>query len=933
MATVVGRDRELEAIGSFLDAAPTAARLLLVEGEPGIGKTTLWRAGVDAARARGFLVLSCEAARSETQLALTSVRDLLADAFDEVADELPPPQRRALEVVLLREEPQGSPPEPDTVAFAFLSTLRLLASRGPTLLAIDDVQWLDSASAAALTYALRRLDTEALAVLLARRTDGDEPWPLELDRPHRVRLEVITLGPLTMGALGRVLHERLGAAQPRPVLHRLYEVSGGNPFYALELARALGDAPRRLAPGAPLPIPQTLRELIQERLLALPARTLDALTVASALLRPTLAVVGAALGLDAEALLGPAIDAQIAAVEREEIQFAHPLFAEAAYGLARFQRRREIHRDLAEVVGNVEERARHLALGTDEPDDAVAQTLEEGAQSAFRRGSPGAAADLAAEARRLTPGDATVDSWRRSLAEADYLFAAGDTARASALLDDLAGDTPPGALRARVLSRQARLHHFERDLGRSVDLLYKARAEAGDDAALRAEVEEGLAWGLLLIRRDLPAALEHARSAARFAERQADLAMLAEGLAAQAVTELVLGYPWRETMNRALAFEEATLSLRVLRQPSFAYGYCLSCADELEEARDVFHELLRRTQQQGDESSVPSILNHLTIIECLAGDWTASMAHADECFERALESGQRPTQASVLGKKALLEARRGALEDARETALQALGIAGEADFDPSTPHRAFMHGGETAVWAFGFSELSRGDAESAHAWLGPQCDALLASGLEEPGEVRALPDEIEALVVLGRVEDADVHTRRLEAWAHRLERPSVLGTAGRCRGLLLAAGGDDAAALATFEEAASWHERAQVPFERGRTLLALGAQQRRARQRKAARETLQRTEALFVELGSELWADKARAELARIGGRAPSAGELTPTERRIAELVAEGQKNKEVAATLVVTERTVEAALTQIYRKLDVRSRTELARKLAESKD
>jgi predicted ATPase len=169
VTAVVGRDRELAEITSFLDLADEGPRILLLEGDAGIGKTTLWRAGIDAGRELGYLVLACVGSESETQLSFTAVRDLVGEGFDDVADDLPPPQRRAMEVVLLRAEAADVPPAPDAIAVAFLSTLRALAARAPTLLAVDDVQWLDPSSAATLAYALRRLDSDALLVLLSRR--------------------------------------------------------------------------------------------------------------------------------------------------------------------------------------------------------------------------------------------------------------------------------------------------------------------------------------------------------------------------------------------------------------------------------------------------------------------------------------------------------------------------------------------------------------------------------------------------------------------------------------------------------------------------------------------------------------------------------------------------------------------------------------------
>ena len=925
---MIGRDRELEAIAALFERRQSAP-VLLIEGEAGLGKTTLLRACVEEGRARKYRVLSCAPTRSETQLSLSAVRDLIEAVFDEIAGEIPAPQRRALAVTLLREDPGEAPPQPDAIAVAFLSALRALAHRHTTFVVIDDVQWLDGASAATIAYAMRRLDREPVAMVLARRVEGDQSLPLELDRIARERLETIRLAGVSVGALGRILHERLDMSYPRTTLRRLHEISVGNPFFALELARALGDAYGRLRPGEPLPVPDTLRGLVQERVAALPSLALDTLAIAAMLLKPTLALIGAALGLDAGPLLAPAIEANIVAVDGEHVRFLHPLFASAILGRVPPVRRREIHRRLAPLVGDLEERAGHLALATEVPDEEVARAIDDGAREAFLRGGAGSAADLAAEAVRLTPPAARDEAWRRMLAEADYRFASGDTKQASRLLDDLVARAPAPEERAEALSRQARVRHFERDIGSSVALLYDALAVAGNDAAIRGEIEEGLAWGLLLIRRDLARAAEHAAAAAGLAEARGDDAALSEALAAQALTEFVLGRRWRETMDRALALESATLGLRVLRHPSFAYGYCLSCADDVMGARAVFEELLRRARDHGDESSAPSLLNHLTMVELLAGNWAAAKDHASNGYASALESGQQPTQASILGRDALLQARRGALAEARELAMRSLAVGAGPDFTPSHPETAMANGGEVAIWALGSVELSLGKAEEAHAWLGPLCDALLSAGVDEPGEVRALPDDVEALVALGQFEKADAHVERLEAWAKRVVRPSVLGAANRCRGLLFVAQGDDASALAAFERAAEAEEHSQLPFERAHTLLALGAHQRRVRQRSRARDTLGRAASIYSKLGSAMGLHRAEAEIARIGGRRGFGDELTPTERQIAELVAEGKKNREVAAALVVTERTVEAALTTIFRKLEVRSRTELARKLS----
>ena len=431
------------------------------------------------------------------------------------------------------------------------------------------------------------------------------------------------------------------------------------------------------------------------------------------------------------------------------------------------------------------------------------------------------------------------------------------------------------------------------------------------------------------MRRDLGDGLAHARSAATLAEARGAPSALAEALAAQAITEFVIGEEWEETMQRALALEEATLELRVLRHPTFAYGYCLSCADEIDRARACFDELLRRADEKGDEGSVPSIRNHLTLLECLSGDWGLAIEHAADGFERALESGQVPTQASILAKRGLVDARRGRLDEAADTALRALAIAGAGADMPS--EEAPARGGETAIWVLGLVELGRDDPERAHRYFAPMCRVLLDAGVREPGELRCLPDEIEALVALGHTDEAEAHVRLLEEWAARLGRRSSGASARRCRGLLLAGGGDIEGAISLLREAATLSEGLSMPYEHARALLALGTEQRRARHRKDARDTLQAALAVFEQLGADLWAERARAEIGRIGGRAPSPGGLTTTEQRVAGLVSEGKSNKEVAAELVVSVHTVEAALTSIYRKLDVRSRTELAHKLAGS--
>jgi DNA-binding CsgD family transcriptional regulator len=230
--------------------------------------------------------------------------------------------------------------------------------------------------------------------------------------------------------------------------------------------------------------------------------------------------------------------------------------------------------------------------------------------------------------------------------------------------------------------------------------------------------------------------------------------------------------------------------------------------------------------------------------------------------------------------------------------------------------------------ALGLLELSLEHPDAAHRILGPLVERLEQGGVREPGSARFVPDEIEALIALDKLPEAQSILDRLEHRARRLDRASVIAVAGRCRGMLSAARGDTQAALIALERALEDHERVPMPFERGRTLLALGRTRRRAKLKRAAREALEESVTAFEAIGAHLWSRVARAELARVGGRRPSSGSLTPTERRIAELVADGHTDREVAAALFVTPKTVSTGLSRIYRKVGVHSRTSLAARL-----
>src|SRR5262245_4506168 len=331
---IVGREEELGSLATFLEREPSGPAALVLEGEAGIGKSTLWLAGVDEARERGFRVLVSRPAETERSLAFAGLGDLLESALDDVVDELPPPRRRALEAALLVGE---SPEAADVRALgvAVRNALELLAAAGPLVVAVDDVQWLDRTTATTLTFALRRLESPVV-LLLARRMDGD-PLASELERALTYgAVQRLPVGPLSVGAAQVLLRDRLGRVFARPTLLRIHETSGGNPFYALELARAL---PADIDPTRPLPVPETLDGLLRVRLAGLPQTTQDALVLVAALGSPLLKLLSEA-GIH-EDDLEPALDARVIERENGSVRFTHPLLASVVYlGRSAKERRR-----------------------------------------------------------------------------------------------------------------------------------------------------------------------------------------------------------------------------------------------------------------------------------------------------------------------------------------------------------------------------------------------------------------------------------------------------------------------------------------------------------------------------------------------------------------------------------------------------------------
>ena len=909
---ILGRDQELVAITSFFDNERSGPRALLLEGDAGIGKTTLWRESVRLAESKG-LVLSSRASEAETRLSFTVLGDLLVPASGRAMEELPAAQRNALEAALLLGGPARSRPDARAVSLAVLGVLRALASVAPLTIAIDDVQWTDTPSVRALVFALRRLRDEPVRVVAARRSGSGLPDPLDLVASLGAGVDRLTIGPIAPIPLGRLLRRRLDRDVAPPLVRRIHEASGGNPFFALEIGRALRGGDALLNPGQPLPVPADLGVLLRRRLTALPRSARDALLLAASSAQPTVPFIegieGGAVGL------AEAETAGIVEVHGSTIEFTHPLLASAVYENASASDRRTAHAALAQVVKDPEERARHLALWVTGPSEEVAVALDEAAEHAMTRGAPLAAAELYRLAATITPPEETGRSRLRRQRSAQSLFTAGDTRGARELSERILAETMPGPHRARALYSLSFMSW--NDLPRVKWLLERALDEVGEDSHFRALILGDMAW-IEFDACNPTSAIPWAHAAIDLADEVNDPFALRNALAVQAMAGAVLGHDTADLLERGIS-KDGALAFGEVTTPRTCLGRIRLWEGEIDAARDALRLELERYLEQGHEAASWEVRADLAEVEYRAGRWRFAAGYALEAHEIVVEAGWTDVLGHVLPVKAAVETVTGKIREARVDGAAALSVCDR------TGDRWDEIGARAAL---GFLELSLGDAAAAHRWLAPAAEMTERMGMREPGAFPFVPDEVEALVALGDVESAERLTDRLDQQGRALDRPLALATAARCRCLLAGARGDLDGAEEHLQRSLHEHERAQQPLELGRTLLVAGAVRRRMRQKKGARDLLGRALTTFDALGAPLWAYRARRELTRIGGRAPSPTSLTPTEAQIAHLVAEGRTNREVAERLFVSVHTVEANLKRVYRKLHVRSRTELARKL-----
>lgn len=916
---IIGRDPEREVIEALLDRPRPSA--LVLDGEAGIGKTTLWLFAQRAAAVRGDQVFAWRASQAERELAFGGLMGLLEADLDLLLALIPPARGRALARALGRTDDGDEAPEPSLVGLAMLDVLRGASSRTPLMVALDDAQWCDPASAAAIAFAARRLQSEPVAFVFAVRTATPDPVASEVVAaiPEN-RRERLSLGPLSIGALGRLIRERSGVVHPRPLLVRIHEASRGNPFVALEMSRSLMRHGAEPAAGEPFPVSPEVGPLVRDRLAGLSPSARTVLLVVAMASQPTVGLVRRILGSDAEAAIDEACQQEVVAAAGDRLRAAHPMYASIAYADARPGERRAARRALAEATDDPLERAIHRAATLDRPDAAMAREMEAAARISLQRGAPGVAADLFERAAGMVdpPGAASL-----RMEAASARLSAGDATGASELLRQTLVSVPRGPQRARVLLALSEIAYLESPAD-ALAPLFEALEHATGDAELTATVHISIA---VLSDADPGAGLASAMAAVEMLEGAGvdNAALLAAALLERAFHWLVRGERLAlDDIDRATGMLNGGDDSFIARSSQERAERILYHVGRLREALAMDEAEYRRLVDRGQVGLLPPIVQSMSVLEQLVGDWPAARAHARECLD-LVEQGEEVWRERAEMARGRILAWDGDLDAAR-----AIGIAGLAREEGSGD------AWEATIFCalLGFIELSVPDPTAALGYLvraNAHADQLR---VRLPTVFRYLGDLVEAAVLAGDLDLAEATlVDRLESPAERIPLPWILAVSARGRGHLAAARGEADAAIGWFDRSLSALDATPMPFERARSVLGRGQVRLRAGQRRLARADLEEARATFAGLGAAAWARRAEAELARLGGRAASRWELTPSERSVAELAARGHSNREIADRLVLSVRTVESHLASAYRKLGIRSRVQLGLALAGTTD
>ncbi|WP_416965217.1 ATP-binding protein [Streptomyces sp. Agncl-13] len=913
---VIGREEMFNAARDQLAEGGS----VLLHGPAGIGKSTVLRALAAEYGETARTVLRCSATESESHLPFLALADLLGLVLDEVSERLPVAQRTALESALTGRGESSLQRDGLALRLAVLSALRALAADGPVLVVADDLQWLDPASAELLGFAARRLGDTQVQMVFAVRTEGQEyDRYLSASPPDTLAFR---LSPLSRAQVSALLDHRGYTGLPRSTVREIHRTSGGNPLFALELGRALAENPTPPRPGEPLPVPTSLRALVLSRLDMLPAEARRTLLVASAGARPTVSLLQNAGRENAEAETAQAAELGLLATEPEApaVRFAHPLISAALYAEAPAQERRAAHAALSTAASDPIERARHLALATTGTDPEVAARLAEAATLARDRGAPSVAASLGLLAARHTPVDSVPGPDERRLQASEDAITAGEL--------DLARDIAREVLtRAAVPAERVRAWIIVIDTaGHSmadVDAVFpQALADAGDDPRLLALVRYQLAWRALLVEGDFAEARAETARSAELAARAGDRRTELLALSFQAQTETLMGHP------------DAPLTIkRALKEPQDPRVAChhngagsarfrwLVMSDQLPEARATITALLREVRRRGSVESEVHFLRGFAETELRSGHCGRALDLAREGLRLARDSGIGQTASAML--TALAEASGGDVEEALALAREAVEHA-EEDGDQMYLSRA--------LGALGYAQLVAGDAHGTVRSLRRVRELEQALGVTDPARGRWHGDLAEALVRIGETTEAQDVIDVTRERALRLGRESVLAVLDRAEALVRAARGEHDEAVAQLTSVQDRLAKLGYGLEEARAAFALAS----LRTGQPGPTSYDEAARLFRRCRALPWlrqVDEAAVvrppEPAPVPTPAPTLeglDGLASMERQVAALVMEGATNREIAARLFISVKTVEATLTRVYRKLGIRSRVDIVR-------
>ncbi|MFJ1583003.1 AAA family ATPase [Streptomyces sp. NPDC088197] len=904
---------------------------VLLTGPAGIGRSTLLTALADEHAAAGHRVLRCAPSPAERHLPYVGLIDLLSDVGDTAFADLPPPERDALRAALRRPPAAAgaAPPDPLTLRLALLRLLTALCARSPVLLAVDDVQWLDAPTAALLAFATRRAARLPLTTAVALRADGAAWTGAE-------GAAVLDVPPMTE----REVAELLGG---RAVAARVHAESGGNPYVALELTRALGEGET----AGPLPVPRSLRESLLGRVSGLTAGARTTVLAASAAERPTVRLLRRAGRENAVAELAEAVRQGVVepVPDGGAVRFVPPLLARVVYEDAEPDERRRVHTALAAAAGDPVERAHHLASLTPGWDAEVAAALSAAATAARRRGSPATAARLGRlAADRTPPGDAAAET-DRLLTAAEDAVAAGDYPLARRIAHEVLHEPPaePGRPADRVRAWMVIVDSCGQAMAEVADVFPQALEDARDDPRLLAQLHHRMSWRAWMVEGTAVKAHTHAARSAVLARSAGDRRTELSALSQQAAVEFYLGRPEAEdTLAAALAGPQDPRVLFDHNGPVFLKHRRHLLHDRLDDARTELRALVYTVRRRGSAESLCQCLSGLAQVEILRGRCESALDLAHQSLRIAEQGGlsQGPAWYAV----ALAEAAGGSTERALAAADRARRHSEDDDDQLFLPR---------ALHAEGHVRLLRGETAAAVHALQRARLLETGQGQGDPAMRRWQADLAEALVRSGATDEAADLVAATRAQAARLGRRGLLAVLDRAAALVTEARGDSDAAVAQLGAAVTTLTALPYPLEEGRARLALGRLHARRGDPRAARAALDAAARVFRAARAHPWLALTDAEadrvdrddrLDRFGGydgfggydrvdppgrahdRAAPLTALSDAERRVAALAARGASNREIAATLVISVKTVEAALTRAYRKLSVRSRVDLAR-------